>query len=98
VGGTGNCQTIRCQLLGVDGCRKPTAIAVTLPKQPGRPILGWFYKADRRNPASFYDVTQGDNQLKLVTCCSATTGYDDASGLGVPDWSVLPGDLPAPAR
>ena len=50
---------------------------------------GWFYQADRRNPASFYDVTQGDNQLKLVTCCSAATGYDQASGLGVPDWSVL---------
>jgi subtilase family serine protease len=59
---------------------------------------GWFYQADQRDPTSFYDVTQGDNQLKLVTCCSATTGYDQASGLGVPDWSVLPGQLPAPAK
>lgn len=59
---------------------------------------GWFYQSDRRDPASFYDVTQGDNQLKLVTCCSATTGYDQASGLGVPDWSVLPGQLPTPAK
>ena len=59
---------------------------------------GWFYQADRRDPASFYDVTQGDNQLKLVTCCSATTGYDQASGLGVPNWQILPGQLPNPAR
>ena len=59
---------------------------------------GWFYQADRRDPASFYDVTQGDNQLKLVTCCSATTGYDQASGLGVPNWQVLPGQLPNPAK
>jgi subtilase family serine protease len=59
---------------------------------------GWFYQADRRNPASFYDVTQGDNQLKLVDCCGATTGYDQASGLGVPDWSVLPDELPTPAK
>ena len=59
---------------------------------------GWFYQADRRDPASFYDVTQGDNQRKLVTCCSATAGYDQASGLGVPDWSVLPGQLPTPAK
>jgi subtilase family serine protease len=59
---------------------------------------GWFYRADRHDPASFYDVTLGDNQLKLVTCCSATTGYDQASGLGVPDWSVLPGQLPTPAK
>lgn len=59
---------------------------------------GWFYQADRHDPASFYDVTQGDNQLKLVTCCNATTGYDQASGLGVPNWQVLPGQLPSPAK
>jgi subtilase family serine protease len=58
---------------------------------------GWFYQADERNPASFYDVTQGNNRLKLVDCCAAASGYDLASGLGVPNWSVLPRELPAPA-
>jgi hypothetical protein len=58
---------------------------------------GWFYQADQRNPASFYDVTNGNNRLKLVRCCGATQGYDLASGLGVPNWSVLPGELPPPA-
>jgi subtilase family serine protease len=59
---------------------------------------GWFYQAARRNPASFYDVTQGNNRIKLVDCCTATRGYDLASGLGVPNWSVLPSELPAPAN
>ena len=59
---------------------------------------GWFYRAAQRNPASFYDVTQGNNRLKLVNCCAATPGYDLASGLGVPDWAVLPNELPDPAK
>jgi subtilase family serine protease len=59
---------------------------------------GWLYQADRRNPASFYDVTQGNNRIKLVNCCTATPGYDLASGLGVPNWSILPSELPAPAH
>ena len=29
-------------------------------------------------------------------CCTATVGYDPASGLGVPDWASLPTTLPAP--
>jgi subtilase family serine protease len=59
---------------------------------------GWFYRADQRNPTSFSDVTQGNNRLKLVDCCTAAPGYDLASGLGVPNWSVLPSELPAPAK
>jgi hypothetical protein len=51
-----------------------------------------FYQAEQRNPASFYD-----NRLKLVNCCTATSGFDLASGLGVPNWSVPPSELPAPA-
>ncbi|MBV8220222.1 MAG: S53 family peptidase [Solirubrobacterales bacterium] len=58
---------------------------------------GWLYQAARRNPASFYDVSQGTNDLKAVRCCTASRGYDLASGLGVPNWSILPGELPAPA-
>jgi subtilase family serine protease len=59
---------------------------------------GWFYRADQHDPASFYDVTQGNNRLKLVNCCTASSGYDLASGLGVPNWAVLSSELPAPAK
>jgi subtilase family serine protease len=58
---------------------------------------GWLYQAAQRNHASFYDVTQGNNRLKLLNCCKATSGYDMASGLGVPNWAVLPSELTHPA-
>jgi hypothetical protein len=41
---------------------------------------------------------QGNNRIKLVDRCTATRGYDLASGLGVPNWSVLRSELPAPAN
>jgi hypothetical protein len=46
--------------------------------------------------AAFFDITQGNNDLAGVGCCQATVGYDLASGLGVPDWAVLPATLPPP--
>ena len=57
---------------------------------------GWFYQAARQQPSAFFDVTQGNNDLAQVGCCQATEGYDLASGLGVPNWAVLPATLPAP--
>jgi subtilase family serine protease len=59
---------------------------------------GWFYQAARHNPGSFFDVTQGNNEINPVNCCMATTGYDPASGLGVPNWSTLPGTVPPPQK
>jgi hypothetical protein len=56
---------------------------------------GWFYQAAAR-PAAFFDVTRGNNDLAGVGCCQAKTGYDTASGLGVPNWAVLPTTLPKP--
>jgi tripeptidyl-peptidase I len=56
---------------------------------------GWFYKV-ASDPGAFFDVTQGDNDLAGVGCCQATVGYDTASGIGVPNWSVLPATLPKP--
>jgi len=47
-------------------------------------------------PSAFFDVTQGNNDLAGVGCCNATTGYDLASGLGVPNWATLPATLPKP--
>ena len=57
---------------------------------------GWFYQAAKTQPAAFYDITKGSNDLSGVGCCQASAGYDLASGLGVPNWAVLPGLLPPP--
>ena len=66
----------------------------------GRPTIGlangWFYEAAKTHPSAFYDITKGSNDLSGVGCCQATAGYDLASGLGVPNWAVLPGLLPPP--
>jgi subtilase family serine protease len=65
----------------------------------GRPRIGlangWFYQA-ASHPGTFYDITTGNNDLAGVGCCQATAGYDLASGLGVPNWAVLPAMLPPP--
>jgi subtilase family serine protease len=65
----------------------------------GRPPIGlangWFYQA-ASHPGAFYDVTTGNNDLAGVGCCQAAVGYDLASGLGVPNWAVLPATLPPP--
>lgn len=47
-------------------------------------------------PSAFFDVTQGNNDLAGVGCCQATTGFDPASGLGVPNWAALPAALTPP--
>ena len=66
----------------------------------GQPLIGlangWFYKAAKSQPSAFYDITKGSNDLSGVGCCQAAVGYDLASGLGVPNWAVLPGSLPPP--
>jgi subtilase family serine protease len=56
---------------------------------------GWFYQA-ASHPGAFFDITTGNNDLDGVGCCQATVGYDLASGLGVPNWAVLPSALPPP--
>jgi subtilase family serine protease len=69
-------------------------------RQAGRTPLGlangWFYTAAKSNTPAFYDITQGNNDLANVGCCTAATGYDPASGLGVPNWATLPATLPSP--
>jgi kumamolisin len=77
-----------------------TALVVGSERSAGRPAVGlangWFYKAAAEQPSTFFDVTQGSNDLAGVGCCQATVGYDPASGLGVPNWATLPAALPAP--
>jgi kumamolisin len=76
-----------------------TALVAGTERAANRPPLGlvngWFYTASSQ-PGTFFDIVQGDNDLDRVGCCTAGPGYDTASGLGVPNWAVLPGTLPAP--
>jgi subtilase family serine protease len=77
-----------------------TALVAGTERAAGRPPLGlvngWFYSASTQ-PGTFFDIVQGDNDLDRVGCSTARPGYDTASGLGVPNWAILPGTLPAPA-
>jgi kumamolisin len=77
-----------------------TALVDAAQQKAGQPLVGlangWFYKAAKSQPAAFYDITKGSNDLSGVGCCQAAVGYDLASGLGVPNWAVLPGLLPPP--
>jgi kumamolisin len=89
---------------GTSGATPLAAAAIALvdaaQQKAGRPLIGlangWFYKAAKSQPAAFYDITKGSNDLSGVGCCQAAVGYDLASGLGVPNWVVLPGLLPPP--
>jgi subtilase family serine protease len=76
-----------------------TALVDGSQRAAGRPRIGlangWFYQA-ASHPGAFYDVTTGNNDLAGVGCCQADVGYDLASGLGVPNWAVLPATLPPP--
>jgi len=77
-----------------------TALVDAAQQKAGRPPIGlangWFYQAAKSQPASFFDITKGSNDLSGVGCCQAAAGYDLASGLGVPNWAVLPGSLAPP--
>ncbi len=89
---------------GTSGSTPLTAAATALvdaaQRNAGHPRIGlangWFYKAASQAASTFFDVTQGSNDLAGVGCCQATPGYDPASGIGVPNWATLPATLPAP--
>jgi subtilase family serine protease len=76
-----------------------TALVSASERKAGRPSVGlangWFYRAASQ-PSAFFDVTQGGNDLAGVGCCQAAAGYDLASGLGAPNWAILPSTLPKP--
>jgi subtilase family serine protease len=76
-----------------------TALVSASERKAGRPSVGlangWFYRAASQ-PSAFFDVTQGGNDLAGVGCCQASAGYDLASGLGAPNWAILPSTLPKP--
>jgi kumamolisin len=66
----------------------------------GRPPVGfvnpWLYHLYKQPSKPFYDVVSGTNDLAGVGCCSATKGFDEVSGLGVPDLAKVDQELPPP--
>jgi subtilase family serine protease len=64
-----------------------------LVKQTPGGFNGLLYKAKVAQGASsgFYSIVQGSNDLSLMPCgvCSAAGGYDDITGLGVPNVAAL---------
>jgi hypothetical protein len=77
------------------------ALLSTRERLAGRPPLGfvnpWLYQLYKQHPELFYDVTSGGNDLNEVGCCTATTGFDDASGLGVPNLAEIARLVASPA-
>ncbi len=70
---------------------KGTTLAKTI--TPFQGLNGVLYqtKLDQANSLSFFDVTSGSDNTGTGLCilCSASTGYDDVSGLGVPNVGIL---------
>lgn len=73
-------------------------------RDAGRPVIGfpnpWLYDVVRRQPQTVYDVTIGDNQfaipfdaagdsVNIPACCQSGLGYDQTTGLGVPNFAEL---------
>jgi subtilase family serine protease len=67
----------------------------------GRPRIGfvnpWLYQMYKQHPEFFFDVVSGSNDLNGVGCCTATKGFDDVSGLGVPNFGDIAQHLPPPS-
>jgi subtilase family serine protease len=67
----------------------------------GRPRVGfvnpWLYQLYKQHPELFYDVVSGSNDLDGVGCCIASKGFDDVSGLGVPNLAAIAKHLPSPS-
>ncbi|MFN8151529.1 MAG: hypothetical protein U0R24_10460 [Solirubrobacterales bacterium] len=67
-------------------------------RPPLGPVNGLLYALEKSSPASFFDVTQGNNAFEpKVPGEQAGPGYDLASGLGVPRFDRIAAELPPPA-
>ena len=90
--------------------RVPAAQAIPIPARlsfeeaasiPEAFLTAWLNLTDIAGESEqvvgrFSHCRHDNNDLANVGCCQATVGYDLASGLGVPNWAVLPATLPAP--
>jgi subtilase family serine protease len=67
----------------------------------GRPRVGfinpWLYQLYKQHPELFYDVVSGSNDVNGVGCCTATKGFDEVSGLGVPNLTEIANRLLPPS-
>jgi hypothetical protein len=67
----------------------------------GEPPIGfidpWLYELYKQHPDAFYDVVSGGNDLKDVRCCLATKGFDEVTGLGVPNLATIAARLSPPS-
>ena len=67
----------------------------------GRPRVGfvnpWFYQLYKQDPGLFFDVVSGSNDLNRVGCCTAHKGFDEVSGLAVPNLAGIARHLPPPS-
>jgi subtilase family serine protease len=67
-------------------------------KQKGWPKPGFvaplLYSIAKHSPGSILDITTGTNSVfGNVSCCTAGTGYDQASGIGSPFANLVAGEL-----
>ena len=80
IGGTSGSAPFAMSQLALLSARERTA---------GRPRVGfvnpWFYQLYKQDPGLFFDVVSGSNDLNRVDCCTAHRGFDEVSGLAVPN-------------
>lgn len=82
------------------------ALIAAAERKAGRPPLGFISPLlydlaakPRSYSTAFYDITQGSNQLYFeASCCIATKGYDQTTGLGALEFDELITMIPRPAR
>jgi hypothetical protein len=69
---------------------KGTTLQNVIKATPGG-FNGLLYQTKLNGTGSFRNVVTGNNNLQTTTCtlCSATVGFDDLTGLGTPNVSVL---------
>ena len=98
----GNIQSIGGTSASAPFAMSQLALLSARERLAGQPRVGfinpWFYQLYKQHPALFYDVVSGGNDLGKVGCCTARKGFDEVSGLGVPDLAEITQDLPPPSR
>jgi hypothetical protein len=97
----GNIQSIGGTSAAAPFAMSQLALLSARERLAGQPRVGfinpWFYQLYKQHSALFYDVVSGSNDLGDVGCCTARKGFDEVSGLGVPDLAGIAQDLPPPS-
>ncbi len=64
---------------------------------PLGPVDGLLYSLERTAPSAIFDIVSGSNGYRKIPGYSARPGYDLASGVGVPQYALLPALIPPAA-